>query len=107
MTTKVSPDEIAELESLMLDGVTADGSRGDARTQAALDDEVALREAARTVWRRHCDQHGCTKTKERECTHPNHRRDVHYFRDRLVMLGIPMRPNAEWDAWFRDLYTAS
>ena len=107
MTTDVRADEFADLEGLMLDGVTADDSREDARTQAALDDGVALRRAARTVWQRHCDRHGCTKTRDRECVHPNHRRDVHYFRDRLVMLGIPMRPNAEWDAWFRDLYTAS
>lgn len=104
MTTDASAEECADLERLVLDGVTADGSREDARTQAVADDEATVRRAARTVWRQ-CNQHGCTEGPD--CTHTHHRRDVHYFRVMLAMQGIPLAADAEWDAWFRDVYTAS
>lgn len=44
--------------------------------------------ATMSVWRQ-WDEHGCTATRTRGCTHHNHRRDAHRLTEFLDMLGLP------------------
>lgn len=105
MTSTVETDAFARFEAAVLGGLMAGGSREEARTEAFTADAEAVRDAARTVWYRRCNRHGCTEGPD--CVHPNHRRDVHALRLYLEVLGVALAPDDDWDSWFRGLYTAS
>ncbi len=71
-----------------LTGITSQAER-QARENAETITDITRHLAAHAVWRQ-CNRHDCTVATgiSTTCAHPNHRRDVDYFRTCLAALGL-------------------